>query len=145
GTAGATHAKLAPTSGTWSGIVVASGGSLTLDSVDISASKIAVWTQKGNTAASFANGNIDANQPFQMEAGSKLSISKSSVKAAAASALAGAFTASYMTYDKGTAEGLYMNDAAGSMTFSDCTLKGNGGGDYLVTSAATLVKVEYST
>lgn len=145
GTAGTTHAALSPQSGTWAGIVVASGGSIALDSVDINAAKIAVWTQKGNTDATFANGAIDANQPFQMEAGSKLSISKSTVKAAAASALAGTFNASYMTYDKGTSEGMYMSDAAGSMTFSDCTLKGNGGGDYIVSSAAQYIKVEYTT
>jgi hypothetical protein len=145
GTAGATHAKLAPTSGTWSGLVVAQGGKLTLDSVDIAAAKIGIWTQKSNVDATYANGTMDANQPFQMEAGSKLSVSKSTVKAAAASALAGTFNASYMTYDKGTSEGLYMNDAAGSMTFSDSTLKGAGGGDYIVSSAATLIKVEYTT
>src|SRR5262249_4576782 len=86
------------------------------------------------------------NQPFQMEAGSKLSVSKSSATAGAASSLAGTFTASYLTYDKGTNEGVYMNDAAGSMTLSDCTLKGAGGGDYIVVSgAAQYVKVEYST
>src|SRR6185369_10548879 len=116
------------------GIVVASGGKIALDSVDLTGAKIALWTQKGNTDATYLNGAIDANQPFQMEAGSKLSITKSSAKAGAASALAGTFTASYLTYDKGTSEGLYMNDAAGTMTFSDSTLKGNGGGDYIVSS-----------
>jgi hypothetical protein len=50
-----------------------------------------------------------------------------------------------MDYDKGVSEGLQLSDAAGSMTISDSTLRGAGGGDYVVSSAGKLVKVEYST
>ena len=147
GTTSTTHAKLAAAAATspWGGIVVASGGSLALDSVDLTSTKIALWTQKGNTDATYANGTITSAQPFNMEAGSKLSISKSNVTATAASALAGAFDASYLTYDKGTAEGLYSSDAAATIHFADSVLKGNGGGDYIVVNSAQSLKVEYST
>jgi hypothetical protein len=50
-----------------------------------------------------------------------------------------------MDYDKGAAEGLELNDAAGSMTISDSTLRGLGGGDYVVSRQGKLVKVEYTT
>jgi hypothetical protein len=139
----ATHAKLTGTG--WGGVIVASGGTLTADSLDIVGASKALWTQTGNASATFANGTITADTPFTMEAGSKLSITRSSATATAASSLAGTFTASYLTYDKGTAEGLYINDAQASISIADSTLKGNGGGDYVVSSAAHLVKLEYTT
>lgn len=145
-TTSATHASIVgPAGGSWTGLVVASGGTLTADSLDITGATKALWTLNGNTDATFANGAITADTPFTMEAGSKLSISKSTVTAKNPSALAGTFSASYMTYDKGTAEGLYMNDAAGTATIVDSTLKGNGGGDYVVSSAAKLIDVSYTT
>jgi hypothetical protein len=69
---------------------------------------------------------------------------KTKVKASSSSAIAGTFTASYMEYDKTTASGLILNDPAGSMTFSDSTLKGAGGGDYVISDAGKLVKLEYT-
>jgi hypothetical protein len=143
-TPGATHAKITGTG--WAGIVVAQGGTMTLDSVDLTGAKKALWTQKGNTDATYANGVLSADVPFTMEAGSKLSISKSTVTAAnGQSSLMGTFNASYMTYDKGTNEGFTFNDAAGTLTIIDSTLKGNGGGDYVVVDAAATMSVTYTT
>jgi hypothetical protein len=142
--AGATHAKLTGTG--WAGIVVASGGTLTADSLDVTGAKKAIWTMAGNAGATYANGTINADQPFYMEAGSTLSITKSEVTAVSAeSGLAGTFTASYMTYDKGTNEGFAFEDAAGTLNIVDSTLKGNGGGDYVVVHAAKSVGVSYTT
>src|SRR5262249_11295930 len=104
----ATHAKL--TGPKWTGIVVAAGGTLDTKGLDLDNATTALWTQKGNAAATFANGTIKASTPFTMEAGSKLSIVNSTVNATAGSAIAGNFAASHMTYDKGTAGGLTIND-----------------------------------
>ncbi len=139
----ATHAKLTGTN--WTGIVVASGGTLEADGLDIVNAASALWTQAGNVDAKLTNGSIEGATPFKMEAGSKLSVAKSKVKATAGSAIAGTFTASYLEYDKGTAAGITLNDPDGSMTFSDSVLKGAGGGDYVISSAGKLIKLEYST
>jgi hypothetical protein len=143
--ASADHADLAGAN--WKGIVVASGGTLAADGLDISDAEIGVWTMAGNAGASFLNSSIaNAATPFKMEPGSKLSFTKSKVsKATGASVIAGTFTASYMDYDKGSSEGLELSDAAGTMTISDSTLHGLGGGDYVVSRAGKLVKVEYTT
>lgn len=143
--AAANHAKLGGMN--WKGIVVASGGTLNVEGLDISDAEVGVWTQTGNADAKMLSSSIsNAATPFKMEPGSKLTFTKSSVvKATGQSQIAGAFVASYMDYDKGSSEGLELNDAAGSMTISDSTLHGIGGGDYVVSRAGALVKVEYTT
>ena len=144
-TTGATHAKLVGKN--WKGIIVAKGGTLTVDGLDISDAEIGTWTMAGNADATLANSSItNAATPFKMEPGSKLAVSKSKVvKATGQSVIAGTFTASYLDYDKAVAEGLELNDPIGTMTISDSTLHGAGGGDYVVSRAGKLVKVEYTT
>ena len=141
----ANHAKLGGTN--WKGIVVAKGGTLTVDGLDISNAESGMWTAAGNLEATMLNSSItSAATPFKMEPGSKLTFTKSKVVTPTGmSTIAGTFVASYMDYDKGANEGLLLNDAAGTMTVSDSTLHGAGGGDYLVSSAGKLVKVEYTT
>jgi hypothetical protein len=129
----------------WTGIVIAKGGTLEADGLTLEGADSALWPQTGNAKASFANGIITSRSPFKMEKGSTLSISRTKVTATGGSAIAGTFTASYMEYDKGSNGGLTINDAAGSMTITDSTLRGSGGGDYVISSAAKLVKLEYST
>jgi hypothetical protein len=143
--AAAMHAKLTGTN--WKGIVIASGGTLTVDGLDIENAENGMWTQTGNLDATMLDSSItSAAAPFKMEAGSKLTFTKSSVlKSTGSSQIAGTFVASYMAYDKGSSEGLELNDAVGSMTISDSTLTGVGGGDYVVSRAGALVKVEYTT
>lgn len=138
-----THAKLTGTK--WTGLVIAKGGTLAADGLDIENASAALWTQTGNTDAKVTNGVIVADTPFKMEAGSKLSVVKTKVKAGAGSAIAGTFTASYMVYDKGTNAGLTLNDSAGSMSISDSELKGSGGGDYVISNAGRSLKLEYTT
>jgi hypothetical protein len=137
------HAKL--TGSGWAGIIVASGGTLSIDGLDITGAQSAIWTQAGNLDATLTNSSIDGQTAFKMEAGSKLTITSTTVKATAGAAIAGTFVASKMTYDKTTAPGLTLNDAAGSMTISDSVLKGEGGGDYVISDAGKSLKVEYST
>src|SRR5205085_456403 len=105
-----------------------------------------LWTQNGNVDAKFVNGILDnAGTPFKMEPGSKLVVSKSKVKATNAAAIAGTFAMDHTDYDKTSAEGLELGDAAGSMTISDSVLHGAGGGDFIVARSGKLVKVEYTT
>jgi hypothetical protein len=143
--AAANHAKLDGMN--WKGIIIASGGTLNVDGLDISNAEVGAWTQTGNLDATMLNSSIsNAATPFKMEAGSKLTFTKSKVlKSTGQSQIAGTFVASYMAYDKGSSEGLELNDAAGSMTISDSTLTGLGGGDYVVSRTGALVKVEYTT
>ncbi len=143
--AAANHAKLGGAN--WKGIIIASGGTLVVDGLEITNAEVGMWTQAGNAGATMLNSSItNAATPFKMEPGSKLSFTKSSVlKSTGQSQMAGTFVASYMSYDKGSSEGLELNDAAGSMTISDSTLTGVGGGDYVVSRAGALVKVEYTT
>ena len=143
--AAANHAKL--TGMNWKGIVIASGGTLNVDGLDIENAENGMWTQAGNLDATMLDSSItSAAVPFKMEPGSKLTFTKSKVlKSTGSSQIAGTFAASYMSYDKGSSEGLELNDAAGTMTISDSTLTGVGGGDYVVSRAGSLVKVEYTT
>ena len=143
--ASASHAKLGGTN--WKGIVVASGGTLNVDGLDITNAEIGMWTQAGNLDAVMLNSSItSAATPFKMEPGSKLSVTKSTVaKSTGQSNIAGTFVASYLAYDKGSSEGLELNDPLGTMTISDSTLTGVGGGDYVVSRMGKLVKVEYTT
>lgn len=143
--AAASHAKLGGMN--WKGIVIASGGTLNVEGLDISDAETGVWTQTGNANATMLSSSIaNAATPFKMEPGSKLTVTKTNVvKATGQSQIAGTFVASYMDYDKGSSEGLELNDAAGSMTISDSTLHGIGGGDYVVSRTGALVKVEYTT
>ncbi len=143
--AAANHAKLVGTN--WKGIVVAAGGSLVVDGLDIDNAEFGVWAMTGNAEATFLNSSIsNASVPIKMEPGAKVSFTKSKVvNATGSSVIAGTFTASYMDYDKGTAGGLELSDPAGSMTISDSTLRGVGGSDYIVSRAGKLVKIEYST
>ena len=103
----------------WTGIVIASGGTLDADGLTITGADSALWPQAGNMAASFKNGTITSKSPFKMEPGSKLSITRSKVTAQGGSSIAGTFVASYLDYDKGANGGLTINDKAGSMTISD--------------------------
>jgi hypothetical protein len=143
--AAASHAKL--TGMNWKGIVVASGGTLTVEGLDIENAVNGMWTQAGNVDATMLDSSISAaSVPFKMEPGSKLTFTKSKVlKSTGSSQIAGTFVASYMSYDKVSSEGLELNDPVGSMTISDSTLTGIGGGDYVVSRAGAFVKVEYTT
>jgi hypothetical protein len=143
--AGGGTARGALTGTSWKGLVIASGGTLDLTGVDISGATVGIATNAGNALAKVSESAISATTPFRMQAGSKLAVSKVAVKAGSQSEIAGQFTASYMDYDKGSNEGLTLEDENGSMTISDSKLRGTGGGDFVVSRAGKLVKVEYTT
>lgn len=139
----ATHAKLTGTG--WGGLIIAEGGKLEANGLDITGAKAALYTQKGNGPTKFENGIITAETPFKMDAGSNLTVVKTKATATAGSAIAGTFNASYLDYDKGTAPGLTMNDPAGTFTATDSNFHGTGkGGDFIISSGAKELTLAYT-
>lgn len=141
--ASASHAKMTGTA--WQGLIIADGGKLEADGLEIKGAKAGLWTQPGNLASTFKNGVLDAATPFKMESGSNLTVDHSKVIAGGGSAIAGTFVANYMDYDKGTNGGLTLNDANGTMTITNSTLHGGGGGDYVISSLGKKVTVTRSS
>ena len=130
--ASATHAKIAGSG--WAGIVVAPGGVLSLDGVDIAGASTALDVQRG-AKAEYDDGTIDgAAMPFDVEAGGALTTRRSTVThAQGASQIAGAFTASRLDYDAGYNSGIVTTDPAATLSVEDSTLHGSGpSGDFLV-------------
>ena len=142
----AAHAKLTGTA--WAGLVVASGGSLALDGVDIDNATIAIDTQSGNVGATYDNSVINAaTNPFKVEVGSKLSMSHSMVVGSKGlSSVGGSFTASYLDYDSNGSEGVTMVDPAAVFTVDDSKFHGtsNGGGDMIVSNNAATLHISHS-
>jgi hypothetical protein len=127
-----THAKIAGPA--WTGIVVAPGGVLSLDGVDIAGASTALDVQRG-AKAEYDDGNIDgAAMPFDVEAGGALTTRSSTVtRTQGSSQIAGAFTASHLDYDAGYNSGIITMDPAATLSVEDSTLHGSGpSGDFLV-------------
>ena len=127
-----TRAKVAGTA--WTGIVVAPGGVLSLDGVDIAGASTALDVQRG-AKAEYDDGNIDgAAMPFDVEAGGALTTRSSTVtRTQGSSEIAGAFTASHLDYDAGYNSGIITMDPAATLSVEDSTLHGSGpSGDFLV-------------
>jgi hypothetical protein len=143
GTTSTPHATI--TGAGWTGILVATGGTLTLDSVDVVGAMVGVGTQSGTMSATLTNCKLTTvAAPFLVDTGSKLTVTHVSVTGGS-SMVKGDFVAAFLDYDKGTSEGITTYDANATMTISDSNLHGGGGGDYVVSSAGNLVHVEYST
>jgi hypothetical protein len=141
--ASANHAKLTGTA--WAGIIIAEGGKLDTDGLDITGAATGLAAQAGNLDSTYKNGVLSAKTPFEMVAGSKLTIDHSKVTAGGGSAIAGTFVANYMDYDKGSNGGLTLNDAAGTMTITNSNLHGAGGGDYVISNLGKKVTVTRTT
>lgn len=141
--AASSHAKM--TGANWKGLVIAEGGKLEVDGLEMTGPQAAIWTQTGSLPSTFKNGVIDAGTPFKMESGSNLTVDHSKVKASSGSAIAGTFTATFMEYDKTDAAGLTLNDPEGTMTLTDCTLTGAGSNDYVITDEGKLLTVTHTS
>jgi hypothetical protein len=144
-----THAKL--TGSGWGGIVVANGGTMTLDGVDLTgvtaAQATALDVQKGATTAEYDDGTIDSpTVPFDVEAGGALTMKHATVvKAGGSSILAGTLTAQFLDYDSNGHEGISAGDPAAALSIEDSKLHGSGpGADMLVASGAASFHVAYT-
>jgi hypothetical protein len=130
-----THAAL--TGSGWTGIVVASGGTLTLDGVDVSGAQTALDVQGGNAQAEYDNGTIDgATVPFDVEGGGSLTTTGVTVtNTQGGSQVAGSFKASHLDYDSNGNAGITTLDPQARLWIEDAKLHGSGPvADFLVSS-----------
>jgi hypothetical protein len=130
-----THAKL--TGASWTGIVVASGGTLSLDGVDLVNAGTALSLQKGGTGE-YDDGTITAaTTPFTVAAGGALTTKHSVVAGTLGStSISGSFTASYLDYDSNGHSGITTMDPTAQLSIEDSTLHGSGPvADFLVSAA----------
>ncbi|MEO6574491.1 MAG: hypothetical protein ABIP89_11675 [Polyangiaceae bacterium] len=138
----AAHAKLTGTG--WTGILVVSGGTLTIDGVDIVGATTAIESEG---TATFDHGALTgATTPFLVDIGGKISTTHSSVSSIQGnSTIKGAFVASYLDYDKSANEGILAQDPSATISIDDSTLHGSNGGDFVVSQASTSIHVGHTT
>jgi hypothetical protein len=140
-----THAKL--TGSGWNGIVVAGGGTLLFDGVDLVGASTALDIQKG-AKAEYDDGNIDASaMPFNVEAGGILTTQRSTVtRTQGGSQVAGTFTAAHLDYNSGDNSGIMTTDPAAMLSVEDSTLHGSGpSADFLISQGgAAMFRVAYT-
>jgi hypothetical protein len=149
----ARHARIAPatTGDTWVGLVVATGGTLDADGLDLDGVTKALHVMPGAAGARYDHGTIsNVEVPFDVEAGGRLDTSHATVVAATfASGVGGELHGSYLDYEKaGLGGGIVMNDPAALFEIADSKLHaapGPGGGDYVISLASKLVHVSYTT
>jgi hypothetical protein len=120
----ANHAKL--TGSGWTGIVVASGGTLSLDGVDITGASAAIHVEAGDTAAEYDDATITGSKvPFNVDKGGTLGTKSSNVTGTLGiSTISGSFTASYLDYDSNGVEGITTMDPSAELSIEDSTLHG---------------------
>jgi hypothetical protein len=119
----AAHAKIAGTG--WTGIVVASGGKLSFDGVDISNASLTLDVQSGGTAT-YDHGAI-VGTPFKVDAGGTLSTAHASVTGPTGrSNILGSFTASYLDYDENDQHAIWAMDPTATLFIEDSTFHNSG-------------------
>jgi hypothetical protein len=142
------HAKLSGAG--WIGVVVAAGGTLALDGVDISGATTAIQAQANDAKAEYDNGTIDsATTPFAVDKGGKLSTSHATVTGTrGSSSVSGALVASHLDYDSNGHEGITTMDPGATLAIDDSTLHGAGpnvAADMIVSGSAKSIHVGYTT
>jgi hypothetical protein len=141
-TTGSTHAKISGTG--WTGILVAAGGTLTADSLDLSGASMDV-----TGTATYSNGTISAaSAPIHVEAGGSLTMNTVTVTGTLApSSIDGNFTASHLDYDRNGGEGLTIANAASVVKIDNSTFHGADvdTGDFIVTNACASLTMTYTT
>ena len=133
----ATHAKLTSTAA-WGGIIVASGGSMTLTGVDITNAGI---TANGNDlAAQYDYGTITAGL-FTVDVAGKLTTDHAAVVTGGATNVNGAFTATFLDY---SGSEISMGDPSATVSVIDSKITGSGG-DFFTPGSGKLLHISYST
>jgi hypothetical protein len=119
-----THASL--TGASWTGIVVAAGGTLALDGVDITGASTPIDV---SGTGEYDDGTITgATEPFAVESSGTLTTKHGTVTGThGASQIAGSLTASFLDYDNGGNEGIETTAATAQLSVEDSTLHGPGG------------------
>ena len=135
----------------WGGLVIAEGGTLDADGLDLTGAPEALHLLTGSLPSHYDHGTISgADTPFDVEKGARLDTAHATVVAATSSSgINGEFHASYLDYEKtGLAGGIIMGDATAIFDMADSTLHatpGPVGGDYVISYASKLVRASYST
>jgi hypothetical protein len=145
-----TAARTLDASHAWGGIVVAPGGRLDADGLDLEGAENALWLQAGSLASRYDDGSIsDAQVALQIEAGARLDTAHASVtRALGASAVNGELHASYLDYEMSALSGGFIiGDAHAVFDATDSTFHAAmiSGGDYITSYASALVHLAYST
>ena len=133
----AKHATLTGTG--WTGIVVASGGTLALTGVDITGAGIE--TQSGEAAAAYDYGTITGGA-FSIDKGSTFTTDHAAVVQGGGSTVAGTITATFLDY---SGSNIALSDPTASASFADSKFTGGGEGtDFMTSDGGMLLHVEYS-
>ncbi|HVX98094.1 MAG TPA: hypothetical protein VHK47_24485 [Polyangia bacterium] len=147
-----THARVsaADLANPWAGIVVANGGQLDADGLDLVSPETALTVGAGSLGARYDHGTITSPAvPFRIEAGARLDTAYAAVvDASASSSVSGELHASYLDYAMSPlGGGIITMDPTAVLDASDSTFHGaaTSGSDYIVSYAASLVRVVYST
>jgi hypothetical protein len=140
----ANHASLSLAPGsasgsTWAGIIVAQGGTMNLVGVDLNGS-VGITAQTGDAAAEYDYGTMTGGA-FTVQKGATFKTDHAAVVKGGGSAVAGAFTATFMDY---AGASLTMSDALATVNVADSKISGIGG-DFFTTESGKLIHVEYTT
>jgi hypothetical protein len=118
---------------TWGGLVVAPGGNLALDGVDLVGANVAIEVHAGAGQARYDHGIIDgATTPFQVDSGAVLTTTGATVThTQGTSNVSGSLVAAQLDYDANMNQGFMVSDASGlhaSLSLEDSKLYGAGQG-----------------
>ena len=142
-----THARLAWPTGAAAatGIVVASGGSLVLDGVDVTGAS-APLTVLGGATAQYDHATIDgAAAPFSVALGGALKTTGAAVvNTQGSSSISGSLVAGYLDYDANGNSGILGEDSA-QIDISNSKLHGNGPiADMVISEGSTGASIRVS-
>jgi hypothetical protein len=134
----------------WGGLVVESGGQLDAQGLDLSGAATALSIRAGSQSARYDAGTIsDSFVPFQIDSGARLDTARAAVTSpGAASGVNGELHASYLDYEASSfSGGVIMGAPAAVFDAADSTFHASGpsASDFIVSRAAELVHVAYST
>ena len=132
------HVKLSGSN--WKGIVVAGGGSLALQGVDIEGAKVAIQVNAGNVAAAYDYGTITGGS-FKVDANATLTTDHAAFKQGGFSFVSGTLNASFLDY---SGAGIALGDANAEVFVADSKISGVGG-DFFTANGGKLLHVEYTT
>jgi hypothetical protein len=110
----------------WDGIVVAKGGTLSLDGVNVTGAKTAIDVQAGAASAEYDGATITgATTPFDVASGGSLGTQHANVTGSLGpSTISGSLTANYLDYDCNGNEGIETMDAQAELSVENSTVHG---------------------
>lgn len=136
------------TGAAWNGIVVAAGGTLALDGVDIENAHTAIEVQTKANPARYDRGTITASViPLLVDSAATLTTAHANVVASqGTSHVLGSLTASYLDYDANGFDGMTTESDDALLTIDDSHMHGtNGTSDMIVSyTGAAKIHVAYS-